>query len=381
MEEGQFRIEIIPAMECVSAVQAFVEYCLEDGNAEDSTSERGKPGKGTQKRGTEEEGEEEGRKNKGKKAGERDDYPLNSWREKVDRGISPFLKNDLLFLFQYYSHSIVLSYFILYKHLKEAEEFLASFENLNTEEFLSLYHTLLHVDSNQSGKGTFPTQKEIVDILERDRTPLRDPQGEASQLLSLLEAPEEFHKRISRSLTQFYKEFVAPHMGEAFGVLEKKQEEHTSLLEQSPKRFINTITRDNYSTLREYSETMRIVMTYFSESRLDLLMEGPFVIYGFLRGKDFADPDVETKTDTFLKALSDPNRIHILRLIKKRKYYGKELARALGITTATVSYHLEILMSSRLIKLDKVQKKRILYTLNREGIGDFLSSLKEEFLE
>jgi DNA-binding transcriptional ArsR family regulator len=55
-----------------------------------------------------------------------------------------------------------------------------------------------------------------------------------------------------------------------------------------------------------------------------------------------------------LKALSDRNRLLILRLLSSRKEYGAKIAEYLGITTATVSHHLELLKKAGFITEEKI---------------------------
>lgn len=64
----------------------------------------------------------------------------------------------------------------------------------------------------------------------------------------------------------------------------------------------------------------------------------------------------ETSVDLSLqlKALSDHNRLLILRMLSGNKEYGAKLAEYLGITTATVSHHLEILKNAGFVKEEKV---------------------------
>lgn len=52
---------------------------------------------------------------------------------------------------------------------------------------------------------------------------------------------------------------------------------------------------------------------------------------------------------TIFKILSDPNRIRILKILKKRKMCVCELSFILGITQPSVSRHLKKLKSARLI--------------------------------
>lgn len=55
-----------------------------------------------------------------------------------------------------------------------------------------------------------------------------------------------------------------------------------------------------------------------------------------------------------LKALSDRNRLLILKMLAGKKEYGAKIAEYLGITTATVSHHLELLKKAGFIKEEKI---------------------------
>lgn len=76
-----------------------------------------------------------------------------------------------------------------------------------------------------------------------------------------------------------------------------------------------------------------------------------------------------------VKALSDRNRIMILRILQKRKEYGARLANALDLTTATISHHLEILKQVRLVHEEKVGNIKY-YSLNEEHFRWLLGKLQ-----
>ena len=52
-----------------------------------------------------------------------------------------------------------------------------------------------------------------------------------------------------------------------------------------------------------------------------------------------------------LKALSDPTRIKIIRLLKEKDMYMKEIADNVNLTPATVSHHMDILMQSEIVSI------------------------------
>lgn len=87
----------------------------------------------------------------------------------------------------------------------------------------------------------------------------------------------------------------------------------------------------------------------------------------------------DTEMTTVCKALGDPNRYKMLQLfLKNEKMYLQELAKEIGITPATASHHLMLLMDAELITmlLKEKDKKVVYYQANRER----LQQLSETFL-
>lgn len=77
-----------------------------------------------------------------------------------------------------------------------------------------------------------------------------------------------------------------------------------------------------------------------------------------------------------MKALSDRNRILILRMLARNKEYGAKIAEYLGITTATVSHHLELLKKAGYVKEEKVGTIKY-FSYNHEHSEETLRQLQE----
>lgn len=83
------------------------------------------------------------------------------------------------------------------------------------------------------------------------------------------------------------------------------------------------------------------------------------------------------------KALADPNRRKILRLLRERDMTAGEISEQFNITKPSISHHLNILKQARLI-LDERRGQYIYYSLNmtvfQEVMGWFaeITGRKEE---
>jgi len=78
-----------------------------------------------------------------------------------------------------------------------------------------------------------------------------------------------------------------------------------------------------------------------------------------------------------LKCLSDKSKFNIIKMLKKKSMFGQEIAAALSLTTATVSYHMNALIIAKLVYMEKVDNK-IFYSVDKDTIKEFLRVLNKE---
>lgn len=77
-----------------------------------------------------------------------------------------------------------------------------------------------------------------------------------------------------------------------------------------------------------------------------------------------------------LKALADPTRLLLLSMIATNKEYGAKLAEYLGITTATVSHHIETLKKAGLVNEEKIGTIKY-FTADKEQVNQMFSALQQ----
>lgn len=76
--------------------------------------------------------------------------------------------------------------------------------------------------------------------------------------------------------------------------------------------------------------------------------------------------ELERKAHVF-KALSDPNRLKILKTLKKGEICGCDLLKELKISQPTLSHHMRILCDANITK-GRREGKWVFYSFNVEGI-------------
>lgn len=84
------------------------------------------------------------------------------------------------------------------------------------------------------------------------------------------------------------------------------------------------------------------------------------------------------RTEEIFRALSDPNRRKILKLLKKGSLTAGEIADSFAITKASLSHHFNILKAADLIRNER-RGQKIVYSLNTTVFEDMTSLLFDLF--
>lgn len=77
-----------------------------------------------------------------------------------------------------------------------------------------------------------------------------------------------------------------------------------------------------------------------------------------------------------LKALSDSSKLEILISLKISPKYNLEIAQQLGLTPATMSHHMSVLLNCGLVGVEKKDGK-VYYHLQKENIGNLIQELAQ----
>jgi DNA-binding transcriptional ArsR family regulator len=80
-----------------------------------------------------------------------------------------------------------------------------------------------------------------------------------------------------------------------------------------------------------------------------------------------------------LKALSDSSKLEIISSLKISPKYNLEIAQQLGLTPATMSHHMSVLLSCGFVGVEKMDGK-VYYHLVEENMISMLEELKQALL-
>ena len=86
----------------------------------------------------------------------------------------------------------------------------------------------------------------------------------------------------------------------------------------------------------------------------------------------------KARADSFFKAVSDPTRRQILKLLKKRSMTAGEIAESFSITLGSLSHHYNVLKSAGLVRCER-RGQQIVYSINTSVFEDAATMLADFF--
>lgn len=184
-------------------------------------------------------------------------------------------------------------------------------------------------------------------------------------LIALLDYIFEVEEKIKDILVEFY-----PHVESFFEELDISH-----LLKDEIGIHFDNIEKAKVSPAFLRFESVVIELREQGEDVEDVI----FVGYGVSK---LIQKKQEFSLDTFLilsKILSDRSKVEIIKLLKKERMYGQALATCLQLSTATISYHMNALLVSKLVTMEK-EENRVYYTLQIKRLEEY-RTLLDELLE
>lgn len=309
----------------------------------------------------------------------------NFWRKRVIETVCAFEIADLDLLFAPVSTSLFLTYLVIPDEKHRISEFIDALGKMTDADFSERFRRLFYQDEQVAG-WTKPAALEVA--LERDRARETIPFAEeAAQMSRLLAYPEVYRRKLVEVLTWFNERVFMESADAVERDVTGWIEEYRATLASGPEPILNSLTKGNYETLLQPVPAIRVFpVVDGANSDTSLLLPGDaYLVFGvgWARERLERSDDVreaEHATDEILEALADPKRVAMLRLLRLRPHFGREIADRLEITASTVSYHLDKLVTAGLAVIELSNGRRFYYALRREGFRELADRIGREFV-
>lgn len=274
---------------------------------------------------------------------------------------------------------------------KDEKDYLNKLLSLNGEEInKSIMYSFLVIDEDRYSDTDEIMNK--VEEISRDREILLSyikempiDSGAKWNLFLIVEEPVKYMNMYVELMEDILPIFIETYMSYEGEV----QEYGKNLVNFLNKEGSNGLEEITYSiidgnVIDSEENNILISLVYSYAISINTLFKNKYIAWGLKMEEAFkAMKEInENKTNErvqIFKNLGDKTRYEVLKLIASRETSTKEIANQLGVSSATISYHINNLLTSKIIKMDKIEEKYgyvLDYEFINEAIKDFLEDIK-----
>ncbi|WP_058486462.1 ArsR/SmtB family transcription factor [Defluviitalea phaphyphila] len=272
-----------------------------------------------------------------------------------------------------------------YKELDKCLKYIKQLDNHLLR--LKLIKELISKTSKENNRAE--VDEKVNNILESEQESLslikslEYDSGLKWELFSFLQEPEKYRDEYISFMEELIPKFLKHYQAK-----EKVVDEFNKYIEKK-----NSTNDGKYfrNILRKFMRFDKYDEIYITTSYLDyysiafnVLESSVYVYIGIdyeeaLAQYEGSEGDKLKKYINIFKNFSDITRFQILKLIAEDKdYSSKDIAEKLGISGATVSYHMNNLFSAELVSMNRKRGKNI-YSINKDVMKEGIDFLIREF--
>lgn len=299
---------------------------------------------------------------------------VKEWLKYVDDNISPFLRNDIMFVAsETYRLPDICFHLILMQDIKEPLELIEAIKSLDLSIMIKIAYKFYDLKA--------PLDNEEIlraSLIENYSNEI------STSFLHFKNHTQEYKDRMIEVLLSFYKGFYQYLEETVYNYMKQRLVFYNDLFEKDPIYFINTVGIGDYSKAIEMHNHIILYMSFFIDMGiLYFTFEDTLVMYcGQTIEHKFESRKKHDSYKALFKALSDDKRLEILKLTSIRPWYNKELADHFKLTTATLSYHLNLLLDFEILNFEpSIINNRYYYTTNKENLKKLFDAALEDLLE
>lgn len=286
---------------------------------------------------------------------------VKEWLKYIDDNISPIFRNDLIFISTITIDMIdVAIEIILEEDLKEPLILIEYLKSLEASELIRLIFNRFDID--------LPFNSD--DVLIKNALMNRYDEERALNFILIKNHPEEYKNKVIEVYETFYRLYYEPFEEKVYKFMEEKCRKHNELFQKDPIDFLNTIGLADYTEFITKEKKLRMIESFYIDLGLfHYYVDDTFVIlFGHSIEHKFNHKLNQEQCINLFKALSDETRLEIIKITSKRPWYNRELADYFNLSTATLSYHLNLLLNLGILNFEPSIKNRYYYTTNKKNL-------------
>lgn len=295
------------------------------------------------------------------------------WAEEMLAKLDEQDKESLKIIRQFPASGIELLNFVLDSgELKDIKAFLQHMQDIDIVDFF--YYILNEQIEKSKISKAFIEVKERYKIQEKIKWPIED-----NQLMNFFQDYERTKSRTIRLLNSIMKYGFQDKLESIQDKIDTGAEYFNSYIGKdaidSILEKISGRPRKFFAGFREYN----IIPSYFVSPRFIRVFSGErlYVVFD-CRATGNKSQAMLDELSAILKIIDDKSRLEILKILVYNKSYGKAIADIVGISTPTVSHHLDILKQGGFVKEEKIRNIKYFYA-DKEKLKAVIDDLNKYF--
>lgn len=298
---------------------------------------------------------------------------VKEWLKYVDDSISPFFMNNLLFIKAKFPWILDFCFeSVILEDFKEPYELIQFLKEVDSMEIIYAIFDRYSLD--------IPFESEDEEL----KNALTNQYSLETALLfiQIKNRPEKFKSEILETFEMFYELYYEPFEEKVYSFMEKRCANHNSIFQEDPMYFCNAIGLGDYSKILSDGKELRLFVSFFIDlGFIHYYIENTFIMeFGHFIEPRLNNKLSREKCKTLFKALSDEKRLEIIKVTSERPWYNKELADYFNLTTATLSYHINLLLELGILNFEPSISNRYYYTTNKDNLKKLLEMAYNEII-
>lgn len=303
----------------------------------------------------------------------------------LKESLSAYMEQELYYFFDLSGIGYIFYHYILqHSEVDDIPKLLQLFLESDSNELI--FNIVKSVCKNIMPKENSKEYEELSHNIDKmlelvDNTEFQD-NLRRERVIESIKNPEETKQRLYYIMNQFYSRSFITIEKNILNIIITQMEKYKILFQSNPDKFI-----EQYLNLVPSEGLEPIIclsfFKYISWHHYSIYANGTidWFVLGIYTDLLFNENFCFERYSNYFKALSDPNRIAILKLLSQRPWYGQELAEKLKLTPATISYHMAFLQKVGVIAFQKTDN-RSYYCLNHNNlmkpITDFSNFIEKD---
>jgi len=304
----------------------------------------------------------------------------------IKNGLPMFYQQEIGFFFGKPVCSLLWE-LVVSEGIRDIHQVAVKFASLSETE--ALQHLLYDaIDVICMEEGDLCKDEHTVEKILADREAfekrVRDCPGlspaEQEKALEILRYPADAKQRLVHLLERYATVFE-PYVDELEALDRAEVDKSCEACTENTEDFITNYLKIGMNILKP-AKRIDLIPNAFSEIITYVLQpekDHVVLIYGTFISKKRSREKRSEERKQFFKVLSEEKRVEMIKILANKPAIGSDLAKQVGLTGATASYHLTMLLGIGLVEYKRVGQK-LHYTLNKEMLKDLFEKAYEDLV-